>query len=108
MKCQRWRDGRHTFTRAPIVKSEFDVLSIDSDTEASAFVERHHYSRSYPAARERFGFYRRGELVGVAVFSHPTNEKTLTNTFAGVEATDSIELGRLVLLDEVGANGESY
>ena len=34
---------------------------------AREFVERHHYSRSYPAARRRFGLYRGGELEGVGV-----------------------------------------
>jgi hypothetical protein len=60
-----------------------------------------------PADRFRYGLYRCGALVGVAVFSHPTNERTLTGTFGGA-ATDSVELGRLVLLDEVPSNGETW
>lgn len=110
----RWRDGRHVFTRAPIVRSQFDVASIDDDTTARAFIEQHHYSRSYPAARERYGLYRLGELVGVVVFSQPTNDKSITKTFTlcggrqKLPAADGADLGRLVLLDEIGANAESY
>ena len=40
-------------------------------------MERHHYSRSYVAARRRFGLYRGGQLQGVAVFSQPVQEKAL-------------------------------
>lgn len=77
------------------------------DGPAKAFVQLHHYSGTYPAARVRFGLFRHGELVGVAVFSHPTNNRTLTNVFGG-EANDSMELGRFVLLDEVPGNGETF
>ena len=54
-------------------------MAIDADTTPRAFIEQHHYAGTYPAARERFGLYRRGELVGCAVFSHPTNDKVLSN-----------------------------
>lgn len=51
-----------------------------------------------PAPRHRIGHYRRGELVGVAVFSHPCSDAVLTNVF-DAPATLSVELGRFVLLD---------
>lgn len=108
MTCQRWRDGRSSFTRAPIVPSEFDVAAIADDWTARGFVEQHHYSASYPAARERFGLYRFGALVGVSVFSHPTNDKVLSNTFLNTDLLAGVELGRLVILDEIGANAESF
>jgi len=78
------------------------------DATPRAFVQQHHYSGSYPAARERFGLYHKGQLAGVAVFSHPTNNKVLTNTFVQLPGKAAVELGRLVLLDEIGANAESY
>src|SRR5262249_3474031 len=81
--------------------------AIADDTTARGFVETHHYSASYPAARWRFGLYCHGRLVGAAVFSHPSNDRTLTAVFPG-KPTDSVELGRLVLLDEVPGNGESW
>src|SRR5262249_12647783 len=69
--------------------------------------QTHHYSASYPAARWRFGLYRRGELAGVAVFSHPCNDRALTNIF-DCRALDAVELGRFVLLDSVPGNGETW
>jgi hypothetical protein len=104
---QRWFEGRDSY-RPPterIRTSEYDVALMGSDLTARAFVESHHYSHSYPAARVRVGLYRRGELAGVAVFSHPCNDLVLTNTFGQVEA---VELGRFVLLDEVPGNGETW
>ncbi len=78
-----------------------------ADPQAKSFVERHHYSGRYVAARFRFGLFRHGALVGVAVFSHPCNDRVLTNVFGG-RPTDSVELGRFVLLDEVPFNGETW
>lgn len=110
MNCQRWLFGRESYrpARETINRREYDIAMIADDTSARQFIEAHHYSHSFPAARERFGLYRFGELVGVAVFSHPTNNLVLTNTFSNVPVLESVELGRLVLLDEVAANGESY
>jgi hypothetical protein len=82
------------------------VAVLADDREAKRFIIKHHYSRSYPAARRRFGLYREGNLVGCAIFSNPTNTKSLTNVF-NVDPCLLAELGRLVLLDEVEANGES-
>lgn len=108
--CQRWRDRRDSYrpARETIRVQDFDVAPIDDDATARRFVEQHHYSGSYPAARERVGLYERGDLVGVAVFSHPTNDKVLTGTFAQLDRLQAVELGRLVLLDQVAANAESY
>lgn len=66
---QRWRDQRGSYRPAGEVirPAEFEVAAIADDATAKAFVTRHHYSRRYPAARFRFGLYRRSELVGVAV-----------------------------------------
>jgi hypothetical protein len=104
--CQRWRDGRSSYRPAgePIETSRYEIAPIADDTTARDYVVAHHYARSYPAARARFGLYRSEALVGVAVFSHPVNERTLA-PFGGAPA---IELGRLVLDDDVPANGESW
>lgn len=106
---QRWRENRASYRPAgePIHTRSYEVAAIIGDAEAKAFVKQHHYSRSYPAARFRFGLYRAGALVGVAVFSHPVNDKTLTNIFP-FSARDSVELGRFVLLDDVPSNGETW
>lgn len=110
MDNQRWNQGRDSYRPAGEVirTAEYEVAFIDDDNTARSFVEHHHYSRSYPAARERFGLYHRGELAGVAVFSHPSNDLVLTNTFPALPVERSVELGRFVLLDEVPGNGETW
>lgn len=107
---QRWRERRDSYRPAGEVirVADYEVAPIADDRTARAFVERHHYSGSYPAARHRVGLYRRGELAGVAVFSHPSNDRVLVNTFPGLSTAGAVELGRFVLLDEVPGNGETW
>lgn len=107
-RSQRWRDRRDSYRPGgeTIRTAEYEVAPIADDNTAKAFVTRHHYSASYPAARRRFGLYRRGELAGVAVFSHPVNNASLA-IFPG-EPLQSLELGRFVLLDNVPGNGETW
>lgn len=106
---QRWRVRvpRYRPARECIDTTAYDVVELRNDTEAKAFVENHHYSGTYPAARFRFGLTRGSHLVGVAVFSHPCNDAVLTSVFGG-EAIESVELGRFVLLDDVPGNGETW
>lgn len=106
---QRWRDRRDSYRPIgePINPSSYDVAEMEGDSDAKNFILSHHYSGTYPAARFRFGLWHGVELVGVAVFSHPVNNKVLTNVFGG-EARESVELGRFVLLDKVPANGETW
>lgn len=106
---QRWRSRRDHYRppAEPIRTADYEVVEIAGDVPAKAFVLAHHYSGSYPAARFRFGLYHHGELVGVAVFSHPCNDKALTSVFPG-DPRSSVELGRFVLLDSVPGNGESW
>jgi len=110
LSCQRWRLGRESrrLGRTVVDPDALAVARIPDDTTARAFVVAHHYARSYPAARFRFGLYTRtGELVGVAVFSHPVNDRILTRVFA-TPVLEAVELGRFVLLDEVPANAETW
>lgn len=105
---QRWRDRRGSYRPAgePIATRLFEVSRFVGEVEPKAFVLHHHYAASFPAARFSFGLHRGGRLVGVAVFSHPVNVHTFDALpGAGLERC---ELGRLVLLDEVPANGESW
>jgi hypothetical protein len=39
-------------------------------------------------------------LVGVTVYSHPTNAWVLTNVFPGVPVRQAVEPGRFVLINE--------
>jgi len=100
-RLNTWRDESEIIdTRAHEVAEIFD------DNTAKTFVAEHHYSGTYPAARERFGLYRGAQLVGVAVFSHPPNEAVLHRL--PCERMAGIELGRFVLLSNVPGNGESW
>ncbi len=103
---QRWRERRGAYRPAgePFDPRVCEVAAIPDDTTAKRFVVEHHYAASYPAARWRFGLYERAELVGVAVYSVPMRPEVL-RPFG---ADDGVELGRLVLLDSVRANAESW
>lgn len=107
---QRWREGRATYRPAgeTIDPSAYEVAPILEDRVARAFVVAHHYAASYPAARFRFGLHRASELVGVAVFSVPVQTRALAPIVDFAAASEAVELGRLVLLDEEPANAESW
>lgn len=111
---QRWRERREAFRPAaePIDPRRFGVELLDGDREPRAFVERHHYSGSYPAARVRVGLFRSRawftpELVGVAVFGVPQSEAVLPK-WTGYGNDGAVELSRFVLLDDVEGNGETW
>lgn len=65
--AQRWNDRRDSYRPAgePIRTAAFEVAELPDDTTARGFVERHHYSASYPAARWRFGIFERGVRRGL-------------------------------------------
>jgi hypothetical protein len=107
---QRWNEGRASYRPAgEVIKtSDFDVAEISGDRIAREFVQKHHYSGTYPAARFRFGLFKAGELVGAAVFSHPVSDRVLTKVFPVSDPKLAVELGRFVLLDNVAGNGETW
>jgi hypothetical protein len=112
---QRWRDRAHSWRRPEdggFDAARYGVAPIADDNTAKAFVQQHHYSASYPAARLRYGLHdleADEQLVGVGVLSVPASRKVLTNVFPRLAAYDeSLELGRFVLLDAVPANAESW
>jgi hypothetical protein len=112
---ERWRDRRGSFV---LPTNRFDptgwevvaLVGEGSDNVARSFVRTHHYSAKYVAARYRFGLFNpRGELCGVAVFSQPSNNRSLTKHLPGLRShLEGVDLGRFVLLDEVGHGGESW
>ncbi len=108
--CQRWRAGRESYrpAREPFDPRLFEVETIEDDTTAKAFVVRQHYSGTFPAALRRYGLreHATGELVGVVVASRPANDATLS--VLGCPADDGAEIGRIVLLDRIGANAETW
>jgi hypothetical protein len=105
---QRWNNKKPVFippTNCVDVRT-LEVAEIP-EADAKAFVERHHYSRSFPVSRRRFGLFQSGELVGVAVFSVPGSNLTITNVFGCENATDGFDLGRLIILDENPRTGQN-
>lgn len=110
--CQRWLERQHSWrhtSEGGFDKSRYEVSLLDADEPVKRFVERHHYSRSYPAAILRAGLYERDELVGVAVFGAPMRTLVLTRAFPELEPyREAVELSRFVLLDRVPANAESW
>lgn len=106
---QRWRMGRTSY-RVPdevINPQDYEVAALRGEREAKEFIRTHHYLKSTPPSRWRFGLFRHGMLAGVAVFSHLMNDRSITNVFR-IPVTEGVELGRLVLLDDVPGNGESF
>ena len=103
--CQRWLSGRHSWRPAGelIDPRRFEVAPVEA-ADAKAFVRAHHYSRSCCSLVRRHGLYAGCSLVGVAVFASPQVDAVLRPWRRG----EALELGRLVLLEEVPGNGESW
>lgn len=106
---QRWYAGRHSFVRrrdGGFDPQRYRVCEIP-EAQAKAYVEAHHYSKSWPAVVKRYGLFLDEicdtQLVGVCAFSVPTSVAVLRNAFPTLEPyRESIELGRLVLEGEAG------
>jgi hypothetical protein len=110
-RCQRWNHRRHSWRRTSeggFDPARYHVAPVD-EAAGKLFVCTQHYSRSWPAARLRYGLFEGPTLVGVAVLSIPVRAEVLTAVFPELIVYDeSLELGRFVLLDRVPANGESW
>lgn len=106
--CQRWRDRRALAVPGDTLINPA-VLAVDVIPEwvARLFVTQHHYSGTFPAARLSVGLFRGCDLVGAAVFSEGIQPAAMPK-WTGVSAAAGCELGRLVLLDDVAGNAESW
>ncbi len=110
--AQRWRDryGQWVCTASAFDKRWYST-DVVKDGIAKRFIEQHHYSGSLPATRLNIGLFGnaglRSELVGICSFTVPMNQNAIPKRL-GVEPNAGAELGRLVLLDSVGFNGESW
>lgn len=108
----RWNQRRNAWRpNGELIDPSQHAVELIEEAEAKAFVTRHHYSASYPSSRLRVGLRRREgvgwKLAGVAVFSVPPSQAVFPK-WTGGSNEDSVDLGRLVLLDEVEGNGESW
>lgn len=118
--CQRWRHHRHSWRRTS--EGGFDpsryAVALVAEATSRTFVVEHHYSRSFPASLLSVGLFDRtaegaadqpGHLVGSLVLSVPVQDRVLTGVLPDLEPyRESAELGRLVLLDAVPANAETF
>ena len=105
--AQRWANGTARWVphREVFRPQDFEVMSNAPYPDIRSFVEKHHYSKCWPAQRRRFGLYRKGgALVGAVVFSAPMHPAVLRP----FTMQTGLELGRLVLLDDVPFNAESW
>lgn len=113
-RSQRWRERRALFVPDDSV---IDPSAFAVDVIAPAlvrdFVVRHRYAGSFPAARLSLGLFGPGpagpsQLVGVATFSTPINERCVARHTGLAEPRAGADLGRFVLLDAVPGNGETW
>lgn len=114
-RSQRWLDRRQKFVpdNTFIDTSEYSVDIIHCYKTAKPFVQEHHYSGTFPATRLSCGLFRNGKggrssLVGVCSFSVPMNNAAIPLHTGLKDHLAAADLGRLVLLDDVAANGESW
>lgn len=113
IRSQRWKNRRMSLTGRDrfIDPSVHAVDVISCYGLAKPFVEQHHYSSSFPATRLSCGLFRNSDagsqLVGVVSFSVSMNSAAGPK-YTGLEGNSSVELGRLVLLDHVEGNAESW
>jgi hypothetical protein len=109
--CQRWNLGTHSWrhTREGGFDPRRYAVAPLNEPSAKCYVEAHHYSHTYPAARLRYGLFERDRLSGVLVLGVPMRASVLTNVFPQLEPFyESLELSRMVLADRVPANGETW
>lgn len=107
--CQRWTEGRESRRPAgeTIRTAEYEVAPI-GPLVAKAFVRAHHYSHECSPTAHPFGLFHRAELAGVAVFGPTASKNAHAKIFPTLTQKEAVTLGRLVLLDGVPANGESW
>jgi len=79
-----------------------------AETLARQYVQREHYSGTFPAARISVGLWGPGPtLVGTAVFSIPMSQDVLPR-WTGLDQSEAVELGRFVCGPTVKFNGETW
>ncbi|SDT74175.1 Mom family adenine methylcarbamoylation protein [Actinoplanes derwentensis] len=110
--CQRWDQHEDCWRHVDdetFQPHRYQVVPLAHDT-ARKFTLAHHYSRAWPAAKLPYGLIEDGaHLVGTCVLGVPMSPAVLTNPFPALEPyQQSVELSRLVILDRVPANAESW
>lgn len=105
---QRWRDRRGLYrpAREVIRTADFDVVRVRQVAPLKAFIIQHHYAGSNSQITRAFELRgTAGRLVGCATFGEVARQFT---PYDSGSPDGWLCLTRLVLLDEVAANGESW
>lgn len=76
--------------------------------QGKAFVIEHHYSHGIHNGPMTWGLFDGGELVGVIAFACPSSENVRSSVFGPAMRSAVTELHRLVLLDRMPHNSESW
>lgn len=108
-RSQRWRLRRSLFVpnATEIDPRQYAVDGLEHST-ARRFIREHHYLGSHPAAQFAAGLFRKTELVGAAIFATPSNDAVITRHTGLLNPRHGTTLARLVLLDDVPGNAETY
>lgn len=109
-RSQRWRDRRALWASdAEVIDPRRYAVGPINHAAARAFIARHHYLPNYPAAQLAVGLHgHAGALEGVAVFARPAVDAVITAHTGFVDPARGTVLARLILLDSVPQNGESF
>lgn len=109
-RSQRWRERRALWATdfRTINPKAYSVDVIDHGV-AGAFIAAHHYLPTYPAAQLAVGLFgRNAALQGVAVFAVPATNAVISKHTGFDDPAKGCVLARLILLDSVPQNGESF
>lgn len=109
-ECRRWdgRVARHRPSGEVLDPSRYRVQVVERRATASAFVETHHYSGTFPASVLNVGLYRvfdafpYSELVGVAAFSVPMAESVIPK-WTGLPSPSAARIQEAVKVTEAAA-----
>lgn len=111
-RSQRWRERRSRFVDdLEVIDPNAYAVDVIEHPAARAFIAEHHYLPTYPAAQVAVGLFAtrpRPVLAGVAVFAVPSTGAVVTAHSGLATAAQGCVLARLLLLDSVPQNGESY
>lgn len=108
--CQRYNGRR--LKRVPangtIRTTDYEVAPITSSAVARGYIKARHYAGTASSDAHRFGLYRHGNLVGVALFGPPASMNAHRLVWPTLDPGEAVTLGRLFLDEEVEGNGESW
>lgn len=112
----RWNNGRnHWVTPETVFTPEKYVVHEVTQQVAAKFVEDNHYLSTWPTSRCAVGLFEVGSvsnglkdnLVGICNFGVCSNSSAPNYWVKGVQQ-DTVELNRLILLDSIPFNAESW